>query len=170
MDLDLTPFFKTKAQATDFMTSMAAVASVIYETNFNLEQALLNEFGLAKKDKLIALLHANKINIENTQALKAFFTKIQDTTSKLPVLSLTIAFEPKEKDLQAMSEWFIMNIKKQMLFEVTVNQNLIGGAVINYKGKFMDASIKPHFDKILKDILEHVSDKTQPVQTNQAVH
>lgn len=153
MDLDLTPFFKTKAQATDFNARLAGISAKIFETNFNLEQALLEEFGLAKKDKFMALLHANKINTEKASALQAFFTKVQDYINKLPVLSLTIAFEPKEKTLQALSEWFVMNLKQQMLLEITVDQNVIAGATINYKGKFTDGTIKPVFEKIMKETI-----------------
>jgi F0F1-type ATP synthase delta subunit len=113
----------------------------------------MDEFGLQKKDKFLSLLHANKINTEKTSDLKAFFTKIQDHINKLPVLSLTVAFEPKEKTLAAIAEWFMLNLKKQMLFEITVEQDVIAGTKINYKGKFLDASVKPIFDKMLTDIL-----------------
>lgn len=163
MDLDLTPFFKTKAQATDFAMRLAPISAKIYETNFNLDQALMDEFGLQKKDKFLSLLHANKINTEKTSDLKAFFSKIQDHINKLPVLSMTVAFEPKEKTLAAIAEWFMLNLKKQMLFEITVEPDVIAGAKINYKGKFLDASAKPVFDKMLIEILN-------PSQKNDQEH
>jgi hypothetical protein len=167
MDLDLTPFFKTKAQATDFTSRLAGISAGIYETNFNLEQALLDEFGITKKDKFMTLLRNNKVNPEKAADLKAFFTKIQETSKTLPVLSLTIAFEPKDKTLQALSEWFVMNIKKQMLFEITVDRQIIGGAAINYKGKFLDATVKPVFDKILLDLMPTLAEQKQkPEETN----
>lgn len=152
LDIDLTPFFKTKAQAVDFSTRMASLSAKIYEANFNLEQMLLDEFGIQKKDKFMALLRNSKVNPESATALKAFFTKIQETTNALPVLSLTMAFEPKDKTLQALSEWFMMNVKKQMLFEITVDPLIIGGANINYKGRFLEASIRPVFDKMLNEM------------------
>jgi hypothetical protein len=181
MELDLTPFFKTKAQATDFSSRLAGISASVYENNFHLEQALLDEFGITKKDKFMSLLRNNKVNPEKAADLKAFFTKIQETTNTLPILSLTIAFEPKDKNLQALSEWFVMNIKKQMLFEITVDPHVIGGAKINYKGKFLDASVKPIFDKILLDLLPTITEQKssqsdnhadkpptqQPVQNNQ---
>lgn len=153
MDLDLTPFFKTKAQATDFSSRLAGISAKVYETNFNLEQALLDEFGITKNDKFMSLLRNNKINPEKATDLKAFFAKIQDTINKLPTLSMTIAFEPKEKTLDALSEWFVMNIKKQMLFEITVDPSVIGGAKLNFSGKFINASVKPIFDRMLVEIL-----------------
>lgn len=153
MDLDLTPFIKTKADATDFSARIAAISAQVYAVGFTLEQALLDEFGIQKKDKFMKLLRDNNINIEKDAELKEFLTKLQSTAQSLPVLTLTIAFEPKAKTLQALSEWFVMNIKKHMLFEITVDPKLIAGATINYKGKYMDASIKPVFDKMLIELL-----------------
>lgn len=172
MELDLTLFFKTKAQATDFASRLAVISAKVYETNFNLEQELLDEFGITKKDKFMTLLRNNHIAPEKAADLKAFFTKIQDRINKLPTLSLTIAFEPKEKTLHALSEWFVMNIKKQMLFEITVDPNVIGGAKLNYQGNFLDASVKPLFDKTLQDILPTVAEQKtieQPTQHAQGI-
>lgn len=159
MDLDLTPFFKTKAQAMDFASRLAGISAKVYETNFTIEQALLDEFGITKKDKFMTLLRNRRVHPENALELKACFAKIQETINKLPTLSLTIAFEPKEKTLQALSEWLVMNIKRQMLFEITIDPNVIGGAKINYNGKFLDASVKPTFDKTVQDLLPTIADQ-----------
>lgn len=158
MEIDLTPFFKTKAQAMDFSARIATVSSKIYETNFNLESSLLEEFGIQKKDKFMTLLRENKINPESATALKAFLAKIQTTINTLPILSMTIAIEPKEKTLQALSEWFVMNIKKQMIFEIVVDKNIIAGAKLQYKGKFVDGSIKPRFDESMKQLMKPQTD------------
>jgi F0F1-type ATP synthase delta subunit len=159
MELDLSPFFKTKAQAMDFNQRLSGISAKVYETNFNLESSLLDEFGIQKKDKFMTLLRDNKINPESPADLKKFFGKIQTTINTIPVLSMTIAFEPKEKTLQALSEWFLMNIKKQMLLEVTVDTNLIAGAKLQYKGKFVDGSIKPLFDNIVQQMMTNSADK-----------
>lgn len=160
LDIDLTPFFKTKAQAIDFSSRIASISAKIYEANFNLEQILLDEFGIQKKDKFMSLLRNSKVNPESSTALKAFLTKVQETTNTLPVLSLTLAFEPKDKTLQVLSEWFMMNIKKQMLFEITVDKQIIAGANINYKGRFLEASIRPIFDKMLVEMTPGTGQKT----------
>ncbi len=159
MELDLTPFFKTKAQAMDFNARIGTISSKIYETNFHLESSLLDEFGIQKKDKFMTLLRDNKINPESATALKAFLTKLQAAVNALPVLSMTIAVEPKEKTLQALSEWFVMNIKKQMIFEIVVDKNIIAGAKLQYKGKFVDGSIKPRFDESMKQLMKPSTDE-----------
>jgi hypothetical protein len=153
MEIDLSEFFKTKMQANDFSGRIGAISQAIYQTGFNLEELLLEQFGLQKKDKFIMLLQENKISATSPTDLKTFFDAIQEKISTLPILSMTLGFEPKEKTLQSLSEWFFLNIKKQVLFDISVDHALIGGAIISFNGKQKDFSVKPKFDKVIAEAL-----------------
>lgn len=159
--MDLSQFFTTKAQATDFSVRLATISAHIYKTDFDLEKALLDTFGMEKKDMLVKLLNDTNVAVGTPSALKEFFEKIQQAIASLPVLSLTIAFEPREQTLKEISEWFVLNIKSQVLFAITVDTNLIGGATITFNGKYVDYCVKVRFEKILTSIVEKE-------QTNQA--
>jgi hypothetical protein len=152
-EISLSDFFHTKPQATDFSIHLATISEDIYHTDFNLEKALIEHFGIKKKDQFISLLRNNKINIYSNSELKTFFDKIQATISNLPLLSLAIAFEPSEETLKALSEWLILNIHKEVLFDITVDTKLIAGATISFNGKYAECSIKPKFDQIFHDVL-----------------
>ena len=148
--LDLSAFFQTKAQSADFSSRLAALSEKIYETNFNLEKSLMEQFGLKKKDEFMKILRDQNVSIETNTELKKFLTDMQKDISALPVLSLTLAFEPKEKTLKALSEWFVLNIKKQLLLEINVDPQLIAGASISFNGKDSDYSIREKFDTIMQ--------------------
>src|SRR5437868_6106563 len=149
--MDLSDFFKTRTQAYDFSTRLAAISESIYQTDFNLEKTLMEQLGIKKSDKFMTFLRDNKVDTESPAALKEFLNKIKNTITALPTLSLTLAFEPREQTLQALAEWFILQTKTQVLFDITVDPKLIAGAAINFKGKYLDFSIKPTFDKILSE-------------------
>ena len=148
---DLSELFNTKSQAQDFSSRMAIVVKKVFETGFTPEGALLEQFGVAKKDAFMTILRNNGVNAESRLAIKTFIDKIQEHISALPTISLTLAFEPTEKTLQGLSRWFILNIKKQVLFDITVDTKLIGGAVISSGGRFLDYSIKPDFERIFRE-------------------
>lgn len=150
--LDLSDFFKTKAEAIDFSQKLSTVGQKIFETNFNLERILMEQIGLQKKEKFISLLRENNVNISSNAALKEFFDIIQNKISYLPVLSITLAFNPTEETLQALSDWFVLN-KKQVLFEISVDKRLVAGVAIYYNSKYLDFSIKSRFENILNSIL-----------------
>jgi F0F1-type ATP synthase delta subunit len=166
--LDLSDFFNTKSQANEFVTHLSAISDEIYQTNFNLEKILMEEFGIRKKDKFISLLRENKISVDSASALKEFLGKIQTKISTLPIITLTVAFEPKEPTLAALSEWFLINMNKQVLFEITVDPDIIAGAAINFNGKFQDYSIKLKFEEILKKILTTSAQSVTPVMQKPA--
>ena len=155
--LDLSAFFQTKAQANDFSARLSQISEKLYNTNFNLEKMLTDQLGIKKKDAFMSLLRQNKIDVKANSVLKTFFSSITEDIATLPVLSLTLAFEPKEKTLQKLSEWFVLNLNRQTVFDISVDPELIGGASISFKGKHMDFSISPAFDEIINDVLNSKS-------------
>ncbi len=161
-DIDFSLFCKTQTQAQDFSARLAEICSEIFKTDFNLENSLTEHLGLQKKDRLLTVLHQKKINTASNTDLKTFLSKMQDYISSLPVLSMIIAIEPKEKTLTMLSEWFQLNTQKQVLFDLIYEPGLIGGAAIAYKGKFLDYSIKPLFTKILQETLSQKAQVQKP--------
>ena len=105
------------------------------ELDFNLEKILQEQFGTRKMDKFISLLREKEIPLESNSPLNKFFGQIQETISTLPLASLTFAIEPNEQILKSVSDWFLLNLKKQVLIEPEIDPNLIAGAVVGFQGK-----------------------------------
>lgn len=147
--IDLSDFFITKKQANDFIQSLNNIINQLFELNFNLEEALSNEFGIDKKDKFMNLLRDQKMSNTSNDSLKKFLLDLQDIIRKIPVVSLTIAYEPNEASLKTMIEWFLISLKRQVLLDIQVDKKIIAGATINYNGKHKDYSVKPMFDNII---------------------
>src|SRR5260221_11894392 len=101
-NIDLSDFFITKAQANDFATRLNAIVDMMYTTNFDLEKALMHELGIHKKDAFMKLLRENKMSDASHSAMQDFLKKMQETITSLPVVSLSIAFEPSEETLKAL--------------------------------------------------------------------
>ncbi len=150
--IDLSHFFQTKLQANDFSARLGTIVEQTYHTDFNLEKALMEQFGIDKKDKFLTLLRENNVGID-TKSVKDFVTKVQGTITNLQGVPITLAFTPTEKTLQLLSDWFMINLKKQVLFDITVDRKLIAGAAITFNGKYRDFSIKAKFDETANRVL-----------------
>lgn len=144
----------TKNQANNFVQGLNNILDQLYEVNFNIEKSLSNEFGLERKDKFMTMLRENNMNNTNLDGMKKFLQNMQETTRKLPTLTLTLAFEPNETILKTILQWFLFTLNKQVLLEIDVNKNIIAGATMNYNGKYKDFSVKPQLDQIISRILE----------------
>lgn len=151
--LILTDFFTTKSQAVDFTARISELSGKIYEVDFNLEKNLGEYFGVKKKDKLVSLLRENQIPLESSSALAKFLDKIKDTVSTMSTVTLILATEPDEHTLKTISDWFTLNLKRQVLLETEVDESLVAGAVINYQGKRYDSSIRTIIDEIVATYL-----------------
>ena len=151
--LDLSDLFNTKAQAEDFSNRLTLISQKVFATQFNPEASLLDNFGIKKKDAFMTLLRNNNVNPESRLAIKDFIEKIQIKITGLPIISLILAFEPKEETLQTFSRWFIINVNKQVLFDVSVDKSLVAGAAIKSGGKYLDFSIRPVLTKVTSETL-----------------
>ena len=151
-DFDLSGFFTTNIEAADFLTRLSTISEEIYKTDFDLEKALIEQLGVSKKDRFAILLRDNKIPQGSNSALKDFFDKIREKISSMPVISLTLAFEPGEETLKILSDWFPLNINKQVLLDIKIDTNLIAGAYISFNGKYLDSSVRPIFDQTYKEL------------------
>lgn len=165
-EVDLSMFFHTKAQVNDFLVRLSNFSDEIYKTGFNAENSLANNFGLDKKDKLMIFLRNNNVNTSLTSDLKSFLDKLQEKIQNLPTLSITLAFEPNEETLNLLNEWFTINIKKQFIFDISVNPSLIAGVAINYNGKYLDFSVRQKVDKVIKDSLASQTSNASQSQQN----
>ena len=150
--LDLSEFFNTKPQADDFSQRMSLISAQIFEMSFNPEAALLEHFGLKKREAFMNLLRNSKVNAESRKAIKEFTDAMLIKITALPVISIVLAFEPRETTLQLLSRWFILNLKKQVLFDIKIDEKIVAGAAVMSNGKYLDFSIKPHFDRAFAEM------------------
>ncbi|HSX08798.1 MAG TPA: F0F1 ATP synthase subunit delta [Candidatus Saccharimonadales bacterium] len=156
-NIDLSDLFTTKSEATDFLARLTTISEMFFQNGFNLESALKTHLGVNKSDHFMSILRTSNVNVESLSEVKDFIFILMSKISSLPVLSLTIAFEPNDQTLKLLSEWFFINMHKQMLFDISVDKNLIAGARITYNGKFFDFSIKSTFERILKEYMERLA-------------
>jgi len=142
---DLSKFFITKTEATEFASGLSQISQLVYQTGFNLEQALTYQFGIEKKDLLIQLIKEHEIDWQNNAELSKYLAQMQESIVKMQTITLTLAFVPREDTLTKISDWLSLNTNGQMTIEVGVDRQIIGGAMINFKGKYCDGSIGSKF-------------------------
>ena len=149
-NIDLSTIVKTKSQADDLAVNLAAIMQQVYQTNFDPDKVLLDKLGIEVKDKFITLLRDSRIDYKKSADLEKFLEKIAAQLKTMPVLDITLAFEPKEKSLEVLDNWFSLNLKQQYLFEIKIDHSLIAGASIDYKGRHSEFSIKDKVTALLE--------------------
>ena len=100
-----------------------------------------------KREKIIHLAHDQHIDVANIQTMQVFIEELKAVVMSLPEISITVAVEPNQSMITAISSWFTAHLKKPMVLDITINKNLIGGAILGYQGIYKDFSVKKKLDE-----------------------
>jgi hypothetical protein len=171
-NIDLTDFFRTKGEGVDFSQRLSRVGDRIYENDFNLDKSLSEVLGLERKDKFMKILRDNGVSENSKTSLADFIKKILDKISATPIVSLIIAFEPTDETLKKLSDWFLLNTKKQAIFDIKVDPQIVAGAQVLAGGRYRDYSVKLKFDEAMKNLITVSADqnkKQEPAPVKQSI-
>ncbi len=82
----------------------------------------------------------------------SFFENLKSYLSRIPQLKLEIAFSPSDDFFIELRRWFFEKNKHKVIFDITVNPQIIGGAIIEYGGNYRDFSLLEKMNKELSKI------------------
>ncbi len=145
----LHPYLVTKNEVTKLSLFLRQLTSELFKEGFDLDAYLAKETSYELNQSIKNLLKENQLSgTADKSALQAFFLKIQEPISALPVVHIILAFSPKVGLLKILHDWFYQNFKKTVVLDISVDASLIGGGVISFSGKANDYSLKNRIDTI----------------------
>ena len=97
-----------------------------------------NEIGEGLSNILLKIEEEKKIKDPEQQIF--FLELLRDHLISLPQIRLEVAFYPNERTVSKISEWIEKETGKKIL-EFKVNPTIIGGAIIEYRGRRVDFSL-----------------------------
>ncbi len=112
------------------------------------EEILENQIRIRVALEIRKLLQTN-IHMSKEE-IKALLSTGYKTICALPILRLTLAFEPSELVINNISYWARNNLEKGILIDLSLDSSLLGGAIIMYKGKFYDYSLRIKLKEIFQ--------------------
>ncbi len=85
-------------------------------------------------------------------------SELERKLRSLPEINLEIAFSPSEDFIDRMSQWLEKELGQKIILDITVNPKIVGGAIIEYQGKWLNFTLARKIDQTLK-INEESSEK-----------
>lgn len=111
-------------------------------------------------------LDKNKVSINDGESVKSAFDGLKSYLKNLTPVNLTIAYSPSEKSLENIYNWVFKNIGENIILDIDIDSGLLGGAIISYKGKYSDYSLKKsleegfrNHDKEIRELIDSNSDR-----------
>ncbi|OGM15206.1 hypothetical protein A2V56_04310 [Candidatus Woesebacteria bacterium RBG_19FT_COMBO_42_9] len=143
MSYELVKLARTKDEALKLIDEL----DLIYDSLFENSKEPLDE------------VLAKKVSAKTVEIVKAAFSKGVDKAKYLKaakellrrakIITLTLAFEPREETIEKLSVWISKNIEGVALLDITKNESLVGGAILIFQGNYRDFSLR----KKIRDFL-----------------
>ncbi len=142
----LNPYLKTRKDAADFILLVEVVMKKLYEENLTIEKVFKESLPYDLANTLSKITKEG--NIQDKQSLQTFFDKLREHISTLPVVHLILAVKPTPEVIDSMTNWFYIQFKKTVLMDITIDEELLGGAVISFAGRANEYSLRNKIEQM----------------------
>lgn len=78
----------------------------------------------------------------------SFFRNLKKNLKKTPQLKLELAFQPSIEFLLKIKQWFKEKNQREVILDLSVNPEVVGGAIIEYQGKYRNLSVGKKIDEL----------------------
>jgi F0F1-type ATP synthase delta subunit len=143
----------TLTQKEEFKNCLDVLKDALFEKDLVFEKTLENKVQLPYSGIIKARMSEHNVTFAEKAKLKELITKLIKELSKLRTIGLTIAFEPQESSLSKIYAWSNNNLDDNSVLDIKVDPNVIGGAILNIRGHYVDNSLKRKLKQISADNL-----------------
>ena len=126
----------TEARAT-LLAEIDALTKSVYQTEGSFDKTL--ESGVRSEIKTV--ISAVTKQDQTPKQKEATLTALRDAVLALPLLHMTLAFEPSARGIAAFSEKARSYFGPDVVLDIVVDPALFGGAQISYNGRYTDLSL-----------------------------
>jgi F0F1-type ATP synthase delta subunit len=139
----------TQDEANDILVVLNEFLASLYSTK---EVSLEDHFSRLPKDLSYELQQAikNEDLIKSKDALREFISQLQDNIKACKSLKATLAFQPDNETITVFSTWAKKNIGSNVLLDIEINKEIVGGAVIIVDGQYRDYSVRKKLAQVFQ--------------------
>lgn len=144
---ELITSLKTTQDADDFTA----------EIEFFLQKGTLDEISTITAQKIKEAFTRNNLDINNKDSVAAFCANLKELLKKLKVIKLVLAFCPSVKMLENIHNFVKENIGAGYILDIEILDEVLGGAVVMFNGKYADYTLKKTIEESFKDKREEIA-------------
>jgi len=153
MEESLKQFIKdisTKSDLIYYLEEISKAQEAIFEEpNIALSEKLEGEV-----DRTIEELIKNQEargRLKSRSEQSEFLKEVKNNLQELPDVKLTIAFSPSPEFLDEINAWLKNQIGEELVLDITVEPEIVGGAIVEYKGRYFSFRLDKKIDEILAE-------------------
>lgn len=134
---------KTKSDLDKLLAGVRMIKDSLYKVG-SYEQALNKEIDAEIDAKVVAMIQ----KATEGKDIRNFLLELEKRLENFKFLKLTICFEPTPEQLANIMEWVNKNLAQGILLEINYDSSLVGGAIVEFEGKYGDFTIKRKLEEM----------------------
>lgn len=150
MYLDLLTMLKTTREAACFVSEIDTLLIAFFKSEKVSTKEALSSISLESAQKIEQAFSKNNLDINDRNTVYNFFNTLKELISKLKVIKLVLAFSPTLKTIENIHNFVKENIGIGYILDIETSEDLLGGSVVIFNGKYNDFSLK----KSIEDAFE----------------
>lgn len=153
---------RTKVEADFLIDKIEDLTNSLYQlTKESFSQIVRRNLPSNLGEALYSELSKHNLTFEHPKELKTYLTTLKELLQNMQTVSLTVSFSPSDELLTDISEKAKLLFGANVLVELHVQEDLIGGAIVVTHGKFTDASVKSKLSKVFQTNAQEIKDILQ---------
>jgi F0F1-type ATP synthase delta subunit len=145
---ELNNLVRTEDERESLKEELKTLSDSLFEKEGSFEQALVGKIRPQTGEAVKKLLAEGRV-LDKVK----FFKEAEKYLESLPVLELTVAFDPKGTSVERIWQWVRRNVGEGIILKFAVDHSIGAGAIVVFRGKFRDFT--------LKKLLEHYFDASK---------
>ena len=151
----------TREELQTTLNQVDAVLVSIFQTEktgkvLSLGEILEKVAGVKMSQIVKAEIEDQKINVDDTFALKTYFEKLRTELAQVKIFQVTLAIDPGFNLVREISNWVHKNVDPDVILDIAVDSSLLGGATIIYGGKYYNNSLRNIIEQTLSKSKQNI--------------
>lgn len=146
----LVAFIFTKDDVFELIEEIDAMEQELYKSNIQLDTLLSARVSSRFLSPLKEIFAQSVADMTQIQKVHEVLSSIVSELQGLPVVHITLAFDPTQLLQRDIVLWLREKIKEGIILDVIVDKKIVGGFLMDYNGHYWDLSIHSSFEKLFQ--------------------
>ncbi len=158
--LPLSKYLSNPHDVKELLLALDHLKASYFHKNQTFTTTLEKEIPFQLSTTLHDLAKAHSINLTDVTQAEPFFTQLVEAIENLPRMTLTVTAHPTLDLIKEINRWTTDNLHQAVILEFVVDETIVGGAKIAFKGKITDQSLKKRVDAMMQNNVSGSENKT----------
>ena len=153
---DILRNIKTVDEVNRLVSEIDILLDSLFKADTNAFEKALNSISVVTSQALKDTFLKNNANLGNYAMIKDLLIKLKEELQKFKVLKLSLAFEVSEGSIDNLFAWVLTNLGSGIILDIKEDKKIIGGASIEFEGKYKDLTLKKKLEEVFGSKREEI--------------